>query len=473
MPIKNDVSYEKRRELKPARYILTHCELVECVDDVLNNEMKTLTNGRFYHTTNSNKFYYDWNGRRYELNIFGTANIETINNIINDIDELKRNATGLSDEDRNLLNDVKNGLANLDLSASSIKFSQYPAELGGNESPKIASNANLQTVVEGVIDSIDEVKEDMRIRLYEDDAVTPTSEIKSDGSDYYIKQGSNVVAKINVVKDSFLKSGSIVYGTYLNGEFTNASPNNDGSNAYIKLEFVTFDGESEEDDATKVVYISVSSLIEYSTVANGDLYLTYNSSTHIIGVSSKVTNAIAKIEGLTVNGQSANGNNEITIGANDIIYKTSTTVKDALDAASKGVVNASQSQYVKVASMDANNQQELSVKLGSFSVEPTYNQDGIQIAPQQQMVPGLATVEDVESIILENEEITAAAYTQLDRRIKDLEDVEQVITTVSGDEDIPHENSNIDVVVNVEEDSDSNYRISASADMYWLTELPE
>lgn len=89
---------------------------------------------------------------------------------------------------------------------------------------------------------------------------------------------------------------------------------------------------------------------------------------------------------------------------------------------SNGIVNESQSQYVTVGETDANHQQTLSVKLGSFSVEPTYNQDGIQITPQQQMVPGLATVEDIESIILENEEITAAAYTQLDSRIKDLED---------------------------------------------------
>lgn len=87
-----------------------------------------------------------------------------------------------------------------------------------------------------------------------------------------------------------------------------------------------------------------------------------------------------------------------------------------------GIVNENQSQYVTVGVIDENNKQTLSVKLGSFSVEPTYNQDGIQITPQQQMVPGLATVEDVESIILENEEITAAAYTQLDSRIKDLED---------------------------------------------------
>lgn len=391
--------------------------------------------------------------------------------------------------------------------AKDITFAQYPAELGTDETAKIASGANLQEVMEAVIDSINEANEDAVLALYDKDGnalKADAATVKADGTTYTLKQGTGddakVVAKFNIVKDSFVKEGSIVYGTLAGGEFTEADAAKDGSNTYIKLVFATNDGSGTVEVGTPI-YIPAASLVEYSSVAEGDLYLTSNDD-HVISVTDKVKNAITKVEGLTVNDKKVADDGTVTIDADDIEYeaavpavgvegedgyvpaKEAVSVKDALDNLGKdayaGVVEDedNNSEYVTISDIDENNQQTLSVKIGSFTVPEVKDEDGKTVeGTGVAQVPGLATVEAVEKIITDNEEVTAAALNDLNDRVEVLENADAVVTTVAGDDAAALSNTGVNVVVKVadnkaEDSNDHDYKVSATAEMVWLTELP-
>ena len=52
-------------------------EICSCVKSILNVEK--IYNGRFYHTTDTNEFFFDWNDKRYLLNWINTSEIQEVN----------------------------------------------------------------------------------------------------------------------------------------------------------------------------------------------------------------------------------------------------------------------------------------------------------------------------------------------------------------------------------------------------------
>jgi hypothetical protein len=52
-------------------------EMCSCIKSVLDTEK--IYNGRLYHTTDSNEFFFDWNDKRYSLNWINTSEIQEIN----------------------------------------------------------------------------------------------------------------------------------------------------------------------------------------------------------------------------------------------------------------------------------------------------------------------------------------------------------------------------------------------------------
>jgi hypothetical protein len=52
-------------------------EIGSCVKSTLLSE--GIYNGRFYHTTDTNEFFFDWNDKRYLLNWINTSEINEIN----------------------------------------------------------------------------------------------------------------------------------------------------------------------------------------------------------------------------------------------------------------------------------------------------------------------------------------------------------------------------------------------------------
>lgn len=61
---------------KPSIDIKT-MEMCSCVKSTLLTEK--IYNGRFYHTTDTNEFFFDWNDKRYLLNWINTSEINEIN----------------------------------------------------------------------------------------------------------------------------------------------------------------------------------------------------------------------------------------------------------------------------------------------------------------------------------------------------------------------------------------------------------
>lgn len=61
---------------KPSIDIKT-MEMCSCVKSVLITE--EIYNGRLYHTTDTNEFFFDWNDKRYLLNWINTSEIQEVN----------------------------------------------------------------------------------------------------------------------------------------------------------------------------------------------------------------------------------------------------------------------------------------------------------------------------------------------------------------------------------------------------------
>ena len=61
---------------KPSIDIKT-MEMCSCVKSVLLTEK--IYNGRLYHTTDTNEFFFDWNDKRYSLNWINTSEIQEVN----------------------------------------------------------------------------------------------------------------------------------------------------------------------------------------------------------------------------------------------------------------------------------------------------------------------------------------------------------------------------------------------------------
>jgi hypothetical protein len=52
-------------------------EMYSCVKSILLSE--EIYNGRLYHTTDTNEFFFDWNDKRYLLNWINTSEIQEVN----------------------------------------------------------------------------------------------------------------------------------------------------------------------------------------------------------------------------------------------------------------------------------------------------------------------------------------------------------------------------------------------------------
>ena len=125
--------------------------------------------------------------------------------------------------------------------------------------------------------------------------------ITADGSEYKLYQGDTVVAKFNIEKDSFVKSGSVVQGTLSGNTFTPGSGSSD--TYYIHLVIGT-----TNDDETDL-YIPATSLIDvYTGVTDSSdtgVSISVNSSNNQISASLHIKNGT---DGDTVSGSAAAAN---------------------------------------------------------------------------------------------------------------------------------------------------------------------
>ena len=64
-------------ENKKPTFDIKTMEMYSCVKSILLSE--EIYNGRLYHTTDTNEFFFDWNDKRYLLNWINTSEIQEVN----------------------------------------------------------------------------------------------------------------------------------------------------------------------------------------------------------------------------------------------------------------------------------------------------------------------------------------------------------------------------------------------------------
>ena len=349
----------------------------------------------------------------------------------------------------------------------------------------IAEGTTVQQAVQDIIESIDKLSSDSALTLVNHEG-KPVGDmtVKPDGTTYQLKQGKDVVAKFNIEKDSFVKSGRVVYGTYDSGtdKFTESA----NGNAYLHLVI----GTASETESN--VYIAAKDMIKQ--FKSGTDLLSFNDDT--LTATKRLTDVVTKVEKLAVNGVAVAADGKVTITADNIAYADSKTVKTAIDDvydkigqlgtdAYKGVKNQNESQYVKVGGIiDAEKKQELSVQMGSFDVDLTYNEtgDNWSVSSSNGDAAGLVSASAVKEVVLANEQVTAAGLNKLNTDIKALntkvDNIDPIVTTVAGDTGAAYTNSGVNVRVAVADayaddpsNNDHNYTVSATAELTWLTSL--
>lgn len=362
--------------------------------------------------------------------------------------------------------------------AEDVKLNAY--ENGDGSS--IAKNTTVQKAVENIITSIDKLSSDSALTLVDAAGQKVTDmTVKPDGTTYQLKQGEDVVAKFNIEKDSFVKTGKVVYGTYASGSFTEATEGNKGD-AYLHLVI----GSADKDETD--VYIAAKDMIKQ--FKSGTNLLSFDGET--LNATEKLTSAVTKVEGLAVNGVAVDPAGKVTIAADNIAYADSKNVKAAIDDvygkiatlgadAYKGVKNQNDAQYVKVGAIGDDKKQELSVQIGTFDVDLTYNEGGADpwsVTSSTNDAAGLVSASAVKEVVLANERVTATGLNKLNTDIKALKNtvdhIDPVVTTVAGTSDPAYTNSGVNVRVAVADNktgNDHNYTVSATAELTWLTSL--
>lgn len=65
-------TYEYKKVVKRPTLDVDNVEIGTCSKKVLMNDLKKPFNGRFYHTSDTNEFFFDWDDKRFQLNVLGS-----------------------------------------------------------------------------------------------------------------------------------------------------------------------------------------------------------------------------------------------------------------------------------------------------------------------------------------------------------------------------------------------------------------
>ena len=357
--------------------------------------------------------------------------------------------------------------------ATDVRLDGY----NNSDGSDIVEGTTVQTAVQNIIESIDKLTSDSVLTLVDHNGDNADT-VKPDGTTYQLKQGTKVVAQFNIEKDSFVKTGEVVYGKLENGVFSKDTSKGD---AFLHLVI----GTATETESH--VYIAAKDMIKQ--FKSGTDLLSFNGET--LNATDRLTAAVTKVEGLAVNGVNVAGNGNVTITDDNIAYADSKNVKAAIDDvygkiatlgtdAYKGVKNQNESQYVKVGAIGADKKQELSVQIGTFDVDLTYSNDtwSVTSSDNNADAAGLVSASAVKEVVLANEQVTAAGLNKLNKDIKDLntkvDNIDPAETFVVGDNGAGYANSGVNVhvaVADAQSGNDHNYTVSATAELTWLTSL--
>ena len=127
-------NYVNRQTAQKSAIELSAVELYSCTSSVLKKT--AVTNGRIWHTTDTNEFYYDWAGKRSKLNVTGDSAAVTA-----EINKLKKQVADLSPENISRLETTVNNAVS---TINTLKTSVNNAVTKANNAAQTAQNAAAQ-----------------------------------------------------------------------------------------------------------------------------------------------------------------------------------------------------------------------------------------------------------------------------------------------------------------------------------------
>ena len=136
-------NYVNRQTAQKSTVEFSNVELYSCTSAVLKKS--AVSNGRIWHTTDTNEFFYDWAGKRNKLNVTGDSSAITA-----ELNKLKKQIADLSPENvARLETTVNNAVATI----NNLKTTVNNAVTKANNAAQTAQNAAAQ--VAGKVDASD------------------------------------------------------------------------------------------------------------------------------------------------------------------------------------------------------------------------------------------------------------------------------------------------------------------------------
>ena len=123
-------NYENR-SVSRTTSVLANVEMVSCKKADLSR--LKVTNGNFYHTTDTNEFFYDWGGKRNKLNVLGGDQ-----NVQSEIDKIKDAVAKLDTKKMDSLEEKVNTAVQ---TVNGVKSDVADAVQKANEASKVAQDA--------------------------------------------------------------------------------------------------------------------------------------------------------------------------------------------------------------------------------------------------------------------------------------------------------------------------------------------
>ena len=161
-------NFENRKQPQGSSVGVSGLEVASCTASSLKNS--PVVNGRVWHTTDTNEFYYDWNGKRTKLSLTGdNANLEA------EINRLKAKVNALDvDTVQNKINQLETKVNNAASQANTAKTAaqqakttaQTAAQQAQEAADQVADKASTSYVDDAVAHAFDNLtaaqKEELR-----------------------------------------------------------------------------------------------------------------------------------------------------------------------------------------------------------------------------------------------------------------------------------------------------------------------
>jgi hypothetical protein len=192
MSVKNDITYEYR--VFTNRLVdVDSMEVGTCTSKSIKKlEDKDKVNGRFFHTSDTDKWYFCWNGKLQELNLKGdadvTAALEEVKTLINKADAAVKNAEATAKV-------AKSAAAEATAAAKDASDAVESIEGKADKSEVVAELAKKQNV----IDDIEDIrsKANSALQSIPEDYIT-SEELDSKG---YLTEHQDISGKQDVITD--------------------------------------------------------------------------------------------------------------------------------------------------------------------------------------------------------------------------------------------------------------------------------